>query len=272
MIPPSEDIPDGGLRISVVGKPNVGKSTFVNTILREERMVIDAEPGTTRDSVDTQGTWRDHPITLIDTAGMRHKSKIRESPEYYSLTRSMDSIRRSDICVLLIDAAQGVSRQDEKIADNILARGKGCVLAVNKWDLIKGETRQAYRKLLWSKMPYFNFIPVIFMSAATGTGVSKAMNAVFYVREQIDKEVATPILNRVLHEAWQRSEPPHRKGKRPNFLYAAQAGKRPPKFFLFGNRLDSLDSSYVKYMENCLRRAFGLEGAPIIMAFKNRRK
>jgi GTP-binding protein len=269
----SEDAGKGRekLHIAVVGKPNVGKSTYVNSVLHEERLIIDEKPGTTRDSVDTDATWRGRAMTIIDTAGMRHKRKIRDAAEYFGLSRSRASIRRSDIVLLLIDALGGVSTQDNGIAQYIVDRGKGCVIAVNKWDLVRSESTVSYRREVWRKMRFFNYVPLIFISAKFGKGIGKSMRTIFYVQEQFTKRISTPILNRVLHEIWGRHEPPVLKDKRPRFYYAVQCGVKPPTFLIYVNRKELIKRTYANYLANGLRRAFGFEGVPLRLEFKNRR-
>ncbi|MDD5557490.1 MAG: ribosome biogenesis GTPase Der [bacterium] len=259
-------------RIAVLGRPNVGKSSYVNRILGEERMIIDAAPGTTRDAVDVRAAWRGRPLTLIDTAGVRRKGKVRTTADFFSLARTRASIRRCDLALLLVDAAEGPSGQDERIARSVLDAGKGCVLCVNKWDLAGGTSRREYRAAMRRRARFLDHVPVVFMSARTGFGIASSLEAAFLVREQMEKRVPTPRLNRTLHGAWEGRNPPAR-GRRPcRFFYAAQTGVRPPSFVLFVSDRALLDASYANFLENALRRAFGFEGAPIRLAFRNRRE
>ncbi|NLW93894.1 MAG: ribosome biogenesis GTPase Der [Chlamydiae bacterium] len=259
------------LRVAVLGRPNVGKSSWVNAVLREERMIVDGVPGTTRDAVDTRASWRGKVLTLIDTAGIRREGKLREAAEYYSLTRTRASLKRCDAALMLLDALEGVTVQDEKLARSILDEGRGCVLGVNKWDLVRGGDTRRYRETLWGRMRFFNHVPVVFLSAKLGRGIGRSLDALFLVREQTERRVGTPVLNRILHQAWERTPPASLKGKRCRLYYAAQTGVRPPAFSLFVNNRDLLADQYAQYLSSTLRRAFGFEGAPLRLKFKNRR-
>ncbi len=259
------------LRIAVVGRPNVGKSSWVNAVLREERMIVDGVPGTTRDAVDIRASWRGKGLTLIDTAGIRREGKLKEAAEYYSLTRTRASVKRCDAALMLLDALEGVTVQDEKLARSILDEGRGCVLGVNKWDLVRGGDTRRYRETLWGRMRFFNHVPVVFLSAKLGRGIGRSLDALFLVREQTERRVGTPVLNRILHQAWERTPPASLKGKRCRLYYAAQTGVRPPAFSLFVNNRDLLADQYAQYLSSTLRRAFGFEGAPLRLKFKNRR-
>ena len=263
---------DGIIKIAVVGKPNVGKSSYVNAVLREERLIVDEKPGTTRDSVDIHASWQGRRITLIDTAGLRHRRKLKEAAEFFSVARTRSSIRRCDLALMLIDAADELSRQDERIASLILDYGKGCVLAANKWDLVKRTDTRVFRDAVWNEMRFFNHVPLIFMSAKFNRGIEKSISTLFFVHEQMVKRIPTPILNRLLRSLWERNEPPVRRGKRPKFYYATQPSVKPPCFVLFVNERALIDKSYTHYLANGLRRAFGFEGATILINFKNRRR
>jgi GTP-binding protein len=257
------------LRIAVVGRPNVGKSSWVNAVLREERMIVDGVPGTTRDAVDTRATWRKRDLTLIDTAGIRREGKLKEAAEYYSLTRTRASVKRCDVAFMMLDALEGVTVQDEKLARSILDEGRGCVLGANKWDLARDGDMRRYREALWEKMHFFNYVPVVFLSAKLGSGIGRSLDTLFLVREQTERRVATPILNKLLHQAWERTPPAAQKGKRCRFYYAAQTGVRPPAISLSVNKRDLVEDQYASFLTNTLRRAFGFEGAPLRLKFKN---
>jgi GTP-binding protein len=272
------DIPEAGggeqeetFRIAVVGRPNVGKSSYVNRILREERMIVHEAPGTTRDAVDTHASWRGRPITLIDTAGMRRERKVRSTAELFSLARTRAGIRRCDLSLLLIDALEGMGAQDERLARYILDQGKGCVLGVNKWDLAQGAEMRRYRESLWRRMRFFDYVPVVFMSAKTGQGIERSLEAAFSVRDQMDKKITTSVLNRALRDIWDRSAPPARGRKACKLFYTAQTATRPPTFRIFVNDRSLLDAPYGNYLTNGLRRAFGFKGTPIRLEFRNRR-
>ena len=234
------------LRVAVLGRPNVGKSSWVNAVLREERMIVDGVPGTTRDAVDTRASWRGKVLTLIDTAGIRREGKLREAADYYSLTRTRASLKRCDAALMLLDALEGVTVQDEKLARSILDEGRGCVLGVNKWDLVRGGDTRRYRETLWGRMRFFNHVPVVFLSAKLGRGIGRSLDALFLVREQTERRVGTPVLNRILHQAWERTPPASLKGKRCRLYYAAQTGVRPPAFSLFVNNRDLLADQYAQ--------------------------
>ncbi|MCX6338869.1 MAG: ribosome biogenesis GTPase Der [Candidatus Aureabacteria bacterium] len=266
--------PSGTLKIAIVGRPNVGKSSYVNRILREERMIVDESPGTTRDSVDIEVSRSGRSVTLIDTAGVRREGSIKEPAEFFSLSRTRGSIRRSDLALMLIDATEGegVSMQDEKLARYIHDQGKGCVLGVNKWDLARETDTRRYREYVWQKMRFFNYVPLVFMSAKSGQGMERSLDTIFYVCEQMGKRIGTPVLNRVLHNIWERNEPPAHSGKRCKFYYTAQVGIAPPTFQLFVNERKLVGRTYVNYLVNELRRAFGFEGTPLRLEFKNRRR
>lgn len=259
------------LRVAVVGRPNVGKSSWVNRVLREERMIVDARPGTTRDAVDTRAAWRGKGLTLIDTAGIRREGKLREAAEHHSLARTRASVKRCDVAFMMIDALDGVAAQEERLARTILDEGRGCVLGVNKWDLVRDADMRRYRERLWGRMRFFDHVPVVFLSAKSGRGVERSLDALFLVREQTGKRIATPILNRLLRRAWERTPPASLKGKRCRLYYAAQTGVRPPAFSLFVNNRDLVEGRYANYLSNSLRRAFGFEGAPLRLKFRNRR-
>ncbi|MEJ2745262.1 MAG: ribosome biogenesis GTPase Der [bacterium] len=266
------DGPSGALKIAIVGRPNVGKSSYVNKILRVERMIVDGKPGTTRDSVDLAASWDGQSITLIDTAGVRREGTIKEPADYFSLSRTRGSIRRSDLSLMLLDAVEGISMQDEKLARYIYDHGKGCVLGVNKWDLVRGVEMRQYRDYVRQKMRFFEYVPLVFMSAKTGRGIKRSLDAIFYVCEQMDKRIGTPVLNKVLHNIWDRIEPPMRQGRRCRFYYVVQTGVRPPTMQLFVNDGKLLGQAYINYLVNALRRAFGFEGVPVRLEFKNRRR
>jgi len=270
---PSEEkgAAESRVRIAVVGKPNVGKSSCVNKMLREERMIVHEAPGTTRDAVDTEAVWRGHPVTLIDTAGLRREGRLKEAADFFSLTRTRTAIRRCDVVLLLFSAVEEVGAVEEKLARYVLDMGRGCVLGINKWDLTEGVNQSEYRQSMWRRMQFLNFAPLVFLSAKTGLGIDRALETVFYVHEQMRRKIATPLLNNVLHALWDRSEPPFRGGKRCKFYYGTQLGMTPPSFALFVNNRKLLDMRYESYLVNGLRRAFGFEGAPLRLSFRNRR-
>lgn len=259
------------VKIAVVGRPNVGKSSFVNKALRDERMIVHETPGTTRDAVDTDAVCQGRPVTLIDTAGLRREARVKEPVDFFSLSRTRTSIRRCDVALMLLDAIGEVSGLDEKLASYILEQGRACVMGINKWDLARNPDKREFRRYLWGRLRFFDFVPLVFLSAKTGQGIARAISTAFYVHEQAQRKIETPILNRVLHNIWDRSEPPLRGSKRCKFYYGAQTGVQPPRFTLFVNDRKLLDTRYEHYLSNNLRRAFGFEGVPLRFEFKNRR-
>jgi len=273
-----EDIPEeaseespAGVRIAVVGKPNVGKSSCVNRVLREERMIVHHVPGTTRDAVDTEVDWGGRRITLIDTAGLRRKGRTKEPVDFFSLSRTRAAVKRCDVALMLLSAVDEVSGVEEKLIRYILDHGRGCVLGINKWDLTRGVSKPEYTAYVRTRMPYLNFLPIVFLSAKTGYGIDHSLKAAVYVHEQAGKKIATPLLNTVLRGIWERNEPPIRAGKRCKFYYATQVGGPPPAFALFVNNDKLIQRRYESYLLNGIRRAFGFEGCPIRLVFKNRR-
>ncbi|MCX6356018.1 MAG: ribosome biogenesis GTPase Der [Candidatus Aureabacteria bacterium] len=260
------------VRVAVVGKPNVGKSSCVNKILREERMIVHETPGTTRDAVDTEAVWRGHPLTLIDTAGLRREGRVKEAADFFSLSRTRKAIRRCDVVLMLYSAVEEVGGVEEKLARHVLDQGRGCVLGINKWDLVKEVSQREYRQLMWNRMQFINFAPLVFLSAKTGFGIDRTLETVLYVHEQTQRRIATPLLNNVLHAIWDRNAPPFRGGQRCKFYYGTQLGVSPPSFALFVNDRKLLDTRYESYLVNNLRRAFGFEGTPVRLEFRNRRE
>jgi GTP-binding protein len=269
-IPKVERSPEERIKIAVLGKPNVGKSSFVNAVIREERLIVNEIPGTTRDAVDIQTEWKGKLLTLIDTAGVRKSKKVREPADYFGVARTKTSLSRCDCVLLIIDAEQGVTTQDEKIARSIIDEGKGCVLAANKWDVIENKDIKAFRRRIWDKLVFLNFAPLVIISAKYGKGITQSLNALLLVYEERRKRMSTGLVNRVLHDLWKRSEPPVRKGKRPKLFYATQADTAPPRFTLFVNNSALIHRTYGNYLSNGLRRAFGFEGVPIFIHYKNR--
>jgi GTP-binding protein len=261
------------LALAVVGRPNVGKSTLVNRLLGYERSVVDAEPGTTRDALDSPFTLAGEPFTLIDTAGIRRKARIADRIERYSVIRSLGSVDRGDVVVYLIDASEGVTSQDAQILAYVAQRGKGLVLAVNKWDAMIAENKdpRRYREEVYYKLAFVDFAPVVFISAATGDGVSKLMAAVKSVAFAYRRRIATSPLNQAVRAIFARNAPPLARGKPVKFFYATQVRSRPPTFALFVNFPQGVGAGYERYLVHQLRSALGLEGAPIRLVLRGRR-
>ena len=260
---------DNITKISVIGRPNVGKSSLVNALLNEDRMVVSDIAGTTRDSVDTKFKYMNKEYTLIDTAGMRKKGKIYENVEKYSLFRSMKAIERSDICLLVIDAEDGIKEHDKHIAGYAIEAGKGLIIVVNKWD--KSEDSIAdYKNLVRAEFQFATYAPVVFLSALTKKRISTLMPEVEKVEGSITKEIPTSLLNNVIGNAQILNAPPSYKGKRLRIYFVSQTGNKPPKFTLRVNDKGLVHFSYERYIENTLRDNFNLKGTPIILKWKNR--
>lgn len=263
------------LRVAVVGRPNAGKSSFINRLLCEERVIVSDVPGTTRDSIDVpftvgEGESARH-YRLVDTAGLRARKRLDSAVDAFSVARTEEAIRRSDIVVWMIDAKEGPSRQDKRIADQIAEHHRGCVRIVNKWDLMKKvSTQREYREALDQNTPFLAYAPLLFMSAQTGVGVSQAMETIDEVSRQVNTEVTTGLLNRTLRDAFDRQLPPSIKGKRLKLYYATQTGTRPPRIRLFVNDPTLRSNAYEHYLVNRLRDAFGLAGAPVILQWRAR--
>lgn len=260
------------IRVAVVGKPNAGKSSLINRILGEERVIVSDIPGTTRDAIDTYVTKDNQDFCFIDTAGMRKRGKITDNIERYSTMRSLTAVDRSDVVVIMIDAKDGVTEQDTKIAGYAHNKGKACIVAINKWDLIDKETNtmEEYRKEVQDKLSFMMYAPVMFISALTGQRVAKLYEMIKFVADQAAQRISTGMLNDVLNDAVAMVQPPSDKGKRLKLYYMTQIKVKPPTFAVFVNRADLFHFSYMRYIENRLRENFGFEGTPII--FKIREK
>ncbi len=268
-----EDSDDEFIKVAVVGKPNVGKSSLVNTILGEERVIVSDIPGTTRDAVDTYVEIGENKFVIIDTAGLRRKSRISENIERYSTVRSWAAIDRSDVCLILIDAQDGVTEQDTKIAGYVHERGKASIIVINKWDLIEKTTGtlEEYRKDVLEKLSFMTYAPVVFISAKTGQRVSRLPELITYVHNQATQRISTGMLNDVLAEATAVVQPPSDKGKRLKIYYITQTGIKPPTFLLFVNSAELMHYSYERYLENYLRKSFGFEGTPVKFVLREKK-
>lgn len=266
-----EEDPDV-IKIAVVGRPNVGKSSLVNIILGQERVIVSNVPGTTRDAIDTPFTREGQRYILIDTAGMRRKSNIDMSMERYSVIRALRAVDRCDVALLVLDGKEGVTEQDKKIAGYVHESGKGSIIVVNKWDLVEKDdkTMHRYEKNLRSELGFMQYAPTIFVSALTRQRVVKITELVNFVAEQQSHRINTSILNEVISEAVEITPPPTDKGRRLKILYCTQAGIKPPHFILFVNDPELLHFSYQRYLENEIRKNFGFEGTPIRFTVKRR--
>ncbi|HAA25967.1 MAG TPA: ribosome biogenesis GTPase Der [Ruminiclostridium sp.] len=260
------------IKVAVIGKPNVGKSSLINCILGEERVIVSDIPGTTRDAIDTPVEREGKKYIFIDTAGIRRKSKIEENIERYSVIRSWTAVERSDVCVIMIDAQDGVTEQDTKIAGYAHEQGKACIIAVNKWDMIEKETGvlENYRKTVISKLEFMSYAPVTFISAKTGMRIDRLFDLIDHVYSQASLRVTTGVLNDVLNEALVMVQPPSDKGRRLKIRYITQTGVRPPTFVLFVNDMNLMHFSYERYLMNTLRSNFGFEGTPIRFILKEK--
>jgi GTP-binding protein len=260
------------IKIAVVGRPNVGKSSLVNVILGEERSIVSPVPGTTRDATDSPFTHEGQRYVIIDTAGMRKRGRVEAGTERFSVIRSLRAVDRCDVALMMIDGADGLIEQDKRVAGYIHEAGKGVVLVVNKWDLVEKDqnTMRKYEKELREGLNFMQYAPTLFISALTRQRVAKLPELVKFVSEQHSHRVATSVLNDVIREAVQMNPTPADKGKRLKILYATQAGVKPPNFVLFVNEPKIMHFSYERYLENQIRKNFGFEGTPIRITLRKR--
>lgn len=277
-LPPAveeEAIEEGVVRIAIVGRPNVGKSQLLNTLLGQERAIVSPIPGTTRDALDTPLQWGDRRIVLIDTAGIRRRGRVEVGVERYSVLRALRAIERADVALLLIDAAQGLTAQDAHVAGSILQAYRGIVLVLNKWDLVPKDqhTFDDYVRLLRQNWPFLDYAPVVSISALTGQRVVRAVDTALQVYEEAHKRIPTALLNDLVREAVQAHPPASVvRGHALRIYYATQAGVAPPTFVFFVSNPEAVHFSYQRYLENRIRQVFGFSGVPLKMAFRARRK
>lgn len=270
---PEEDIiDDDTIKFSIIGRPNVGKSSLINALLNEDRAIVSDIAGTTRDAIDTKFKYNHEDITVIDTAGMRKKGKIYESIEKYSLIRSLKAIDRSDVCVLVIDASTGIIEHDKHIASYALDAGKGIVICVNKWDTINNPDSDIrnWKEEIKNEFQFIPYAHVVFLSAKTKKRVSTLMPEVINAYNNNRKEVKTSLLNNIIMEAVSLHEPPSYKGKRLKIYFVSQTGNCPPKFTFSVNNKGLVHFSYERYLENQIRNNIDFDGTPIILQFKNK--
>ncbi|MEG0779686.1 MAG: ribosome biogenesis GTPase Der [Oscillospiraceae bacterium] len=260
------------IKVALIGKPNVGKSSLTNRILGEQRMIVSDVPGTTRDAIDSVFENDKGKYVFIDTAGMRKKAKVAENIERYSVLRATMAIDRADVCLILIDAIDGVTEQDTKVAGLAHEAGKACIIVVNKWDLVAkdGKTMDKMREDVRQDLAYMSYAPILFISALTGQRVDRLFELINYVHEQASTRISTGMLNNVLADAQTRVQPPTDKGKRLKIYYMTQVAIRPPHFVVFCNEKKLFHFSYQRYLENCIRSTFGLEGTPIILSIRQK--
>lgn len=270
---PEEDvIQDNSIKFSIIGRPNVGKSSLINALLNEDRAIVSDIAGTTRDAIDTKFKYNHEEITVIDTAGMRKKGKIYESVEKYSLIRSLKAIDRSDVCVLVIDASTGIIEHDKHIASYALDAGKGIVICVNKWDTINNPDSDIkhWKEEIKNEFQFIPYAHVVFLSAKTKKRVNSLMPEVINAYNNNRKEVKTSLLNNIIMEAVSLHEPPSYKGKRLKIYFVSQTGTCPPKFTFSVNNKGLIHFSYERYLENQIRNNIDFDGTPIILQFKNK--
>ena len=265
-----EEQVDTRVKFSIIGRPNVGKSSLTNALLNEERVVVSNIAGTTRDSIDSVLKYNNEEFVVIDTAGMRKKGKVFESIEKYSLFRSLKSIDRSDICLVVINAEEGIMEHDKHIAGYAIERGKGLIFVVNKWDTVTDKTIQEFEKEMRAEFQFAPYAPIVFLSALTKKRIHTLMPEIVRVNENIKREVKTSILNEVIQDAYQLNLPPTYKGKRLKIYFTSQTGVKPPKFTFRVNNKGLVHFSYERYLENKIRENFDFEGTPIVLQFKNR--
>ncbi len=266
------DYDDDIIKVAVIGKPNVGKSSLINTILGEERVIVSDVAGTTRDAIDTPFTHEEDKYVFIDTAGIRRKSRVYENVERYSVLRALTAIERAEVCLMVIDADEGVTEQDKKIAGYAHEAGKATIIVVNKWDIVEKETNTMsdYTKEIRNQLSFMLYAPILFVSAKTKQRVNKILDSIKFVSNQHSMRISTGMLNDIVGEATLLNQPPSDKGKRLKIFYATQVDVRPPKFILFINDNELAHFSYMRYIENKIRESFGFEGTPIVIEHRQK--
>ncbi len=274
VLPPRTDAEaEASVAVAVVGRPNVGKSSLVNRLLGEERHVVSATAGTTRDAIDTVLRYHDQPITFIDTAGLRKRSKVADNLEFYSNLRTERAVERADVCVLVVDAAVGLHAQDLRIATAAWDRGTALIVAVNKWDLIEEKdslTARRGEEIVTEKAPFLKFVPFMYVSAVTGQRVHQLLDLILAVAAERQKRVQTAEVNRVLEELIARNSPPQKPGEEVKLLYASQVGTSPPTIAIVTNRPDDVPEAYQRYLTNGFRTAWQFSGSPLRLKFTAR--
>ncbi len=260
------------IQVAIIGKPNVGKSSLTNKILGYQRVIVSNMAGTTRDAIDSYFENEKGKYNFIDTAGMRKKSKVDDQIEKYSVLRATMAIDRCDVCLIMIDATEGVTEQDTKVAGLAHEAGKACIIVVNKWDMVEKDdkTMDRMREEIRRDLAYMTYAPIVFISALTGQRVDRLFDLINYVNEQASTRITTGMLNNVLMDAQTRVQPPTDKGRRLKIYYMTQVGVRPPHFVIFCNEKKLFHFSYQRYLENCIRNTFGLEGTPVIISIRQK--
>jgi GTPase len=270
----AEDYLPDAVKVAVIGRPNVGKSSLINKMLGEERVIVSEVPGTTRDAIDTSYAYDGQPYLFIDTAGIRRKSKVRESVEYYSVLRSLKAVQRADLALLLIDAIDGITEQDQRLAGYVDQAGRGLILVINKWDLVRN-TENARADFIDDLKRQLGFIPyaqVVFISALTGWRLQKLYPLILQTWQELHKRISTSLLNELLEDAIAVNPPSTVKGKRVRIYYVTQPAVKPPSFVFFANEPELIHFSYRRYLENRIRESFGFTGTPIRIKFKKRER
>jgi len=271
-VEPFENENQGHIKIAFVGRPNTGKSSIVNMILGSERMIVSDIPGTTRDAIDTEIEFMDEKIILIDTAGLRKKSRISMKVEEYSVSSAIRSIEGADVVNLVIDAQEGVGHQDGGIAHMIASRGRGLCIVINKWDLVKGDIKEKrYREMVIEKIPHVSYCPIVFVSAKTGMNIARILERDMSIYGELKKRITTSDLNRYFNVITSQANLTYVKGRAVKIFYIHQQKTKPPTFILFSNHPELIPDNYKRYIENALRREYGFIGAPIRLIFKKKR-
>ena len=275
MLPPTPEADaEDTIYVAVVGRPNVGKSSLVNRLLGQDRQIVAAEPGTTRDAIDTPFMHGTQKLVFIDTAGLRKRHKVEEDLEFYSVLRTSRAMERAQVCVLVVDATDGIHAQDLKIANDAWDRGAAVMIAVNKWDLVEEKgtnTAVEGEKVNQARAPFLKFIPFYYVSALTGQRVTKLLDAIVSVAEERKKRVPTAEVNRVLEELLARQQPPQPVGESVRLFFATQVGTAPPRFAVVSNRPDAIPESYTRYLHNGFREAWDFTGAPLTIKFRRKK-
>lgn len=268
----TNEVIEEGLKIAVLGRPNAGKSSFVNKILNKDRSIVSDIAGTTRDSIDSQFRYNSKPYTIIDTAGIRKKSKLEDNIEYYSVLRAVKAIDRADVCILMLDSTELVTEQDKRVAGLIFESKKPIIIAINKWDLVEKDnnTVKEFTEKVKAEMPFLDYAPIVTISALTGKRTLDVISQVEIINEEYNKKISTGILNQVLADMVTQNPVPTRKGRAVKINYATQVSVAPPKFVFFSNNPELVHFSYKRYIENKLREYFGYEGCPIDIVFNRK--
>lgn len=263
---------DDSIKIAVIGKPNAGKSSLINKLLGEERLIVSDIAGTTRDAIDTQIECAYGKYTFIDTAGLRRRARVEDVIEKYSVLRAHMAVERADVCLLVIDATAGITEQDEHIAGIAHEAGKACIIVVNKWDAVEkdNDSVSEFTKKIYNALSYMTYAPILFVSALTGQRLQKLFEHINYVNGQAKLRISTGMLNDMLGDATAKVQPPSDKGKRLKIYYMTQASVAPPTFVIFANSIELFHFSYQRYIENCLRETFGFRGTPVRIIIRER--